>query len=80
MGFGAFHYAYFIPTSYYDWVRDRNYGGTAYFSYPFSRYKRLEYNLTFLAIDREYLSYEFIPTDKRRVFINSNNTTGICTV
>lgn len=73
MGFGAFHYAYFLPTSYYDWVRDRNYGGTAYLSYPFSRYKRLEYNLTFLAIDREYLSYGFLPTDKRRVFINSIN-------
>jgi Tol biopolymer transport system component len=73
MGFGAFHYAYFLPTSYYDWVLDRNYGGMTYLSYPFSRYKRIDYSLTFLAIDREYLTYEFIPMDKRRVFINSIN-------
>lgn len=73
MGFGAFHFAYFLPTSYYDWVRDRNYGGSAYLSYPFSRYKRLEYSLTFLAIDREYLTYGFLPMDKRRVFINNLN-------
>jgi Tol biopolymer transport system component len=72
VGFGAFHYAYFIPTSMYDWVRDRNYGGNVYLAYPFSRYKRLEYAFTFLAIDREYLTW-IIPNDQRRVFINSIN-------
>jgi len=70
MGFGAFHFAYFIPTSYYDWVRDRNYGGNFYCSYPFSRYRRIDYSLMFLAIDREYLSYPQ-PYTKRRVFLNT---------
>lgn len=73
VGFGAFHLAYYIPTSYYDWVRDRNYGGSIFLSYPLSRYNRFEYSLQFLAIDREYLSYYFLPNDKRRVFINSLN-------
>jgi len=70
IGFGGFHYAYFIPTSYFEWVRDRNYGGNFYISYPMSRYRRVDYNLMFLAIDREYISYGF-PSDKRRVFINT---------
>lgn len=69
MGFGAFHYAYFIPTSAYDWVRDRNYGGNIYLSYPISRYQRVDYSLLFLAIDREYLTWP-IPSDKRRIFLN----------
>lgn len=71
IGFGAFHYAYFIPTSAYDWVRDRNYGGNFYLNYPLSRYRRFDYNFRFLAIDREYLTYEFLPSTKRRVFINT---------
>ncbi|MDZ7261154.1 MAG: BamA/TamA family outer membrane protein, partial [candidate division KSB1 bacterium] len=76
VGVGAFHYAYFFLTS-WDWVRDRNYGAILYLSRPFSRYKRVDLGLTWLAIDREYLGIpmEFVtffgmPT-KRRVLLSS---------
>lgn len=71
-GIGAFHFAYYIPTSWFDWVRDRNYGGNLLLSFPFSRYRRVDFGLNFLAIDRDYITYP-VPTFRRRVLLGNLN-------
>ena len=58
-GIGGFHYAYFFNT-WEGWARDRNYGFLGYVSRPFSKYKRLDLGLTWLAIDREYLDKNYV--------------------
>lgn len=68
-GIGAFHYAYFFYTS-WGWVRDRNYGMIGYLSRPFSKYRRVDLELMWLAIDREYLNFPFIPDKSRNFFAN----------
>ncbi|MBN1351264.1 PD40 domain-containing protein [candidate division KSB1 bacterium] len=72
VGFGLYHFAYYIPTSWFDWVRDRIYGGNLMLSMPFSRYRRIDFGMNFLAIDREFLTWA-IPTFRRRVLISSLN-------
>jgi len=68
-GIGGFHYAYFFST-YYGWVRDRNFGLLGYMSRPFSKYKRVDLGVTWLAIDREYLQIVYGVKKKRNILIN----------
>ncbi len=70
VGIGAFHYAYYYYI--YDnigWTRDRNYGGTVYVSHPFSKFKRVDADLRYLAIDRDYIQWQGVPTDKIRILL-----------
>ncbi len=64
-GIGAYHYAYFFYT-YYGWVRDRYFGASTSISYPFSKYSRIDFGARWFAIDRSYLSLDFLPDTKRR--------------
>ncbi|HDL78095.1 MAG TPA: hypothetical protein ENH09_00770, partial [Bacteroidetes bacterium] len=69
VGIGAFHYAYFFATGWNTIIRDRNYGGSLYLSYPFNRYQRLDFSSTFLGIDRRDLYYDRI-LYRRRVLVS----------
>ncbi|MCU0643648.1 MAG: hypothetical protein MUC94_05250 [bacterium] len=72
-GVGIFHYAYYFYI--YDgdigWVRDRNYGGNIYASHPFSKYKRVDGALSYLAIDREFIEWSGVLPDERRMVLAS---------
>ena len=72
-GIGLFHYAYYFYI--YDgnigWVRDRNYGGNIYASHPFSKYKRVDAALSYLAIDREFIEWSGVLPDERRMVLAS---------
>ncbi len=72
-GVGIFHYAYYFYI--YDgaigWVRDRNYGGNIYASHPFSKYKRVDGALSYLAIDREFIEWSGALPDERRMVLAS---------
>ena len=70
-GVGMFHYAYYfyIFSDEIGWVRDRNYGGNFYVSHPFSKYSRLDASLAYLAIDREYIQWEGLLPDERRMIL-----------
>ncbi len=68
-GIGGFHYAYYFFTS-WGWVRDRNYGFTSNISYPFSKYRRLDMGLSWLAIDRDYLQIYADMEKKRNLFFD----------
>lgn len=70
-GFGGFHYAYYLYTS-MGWVQDRNYGGMINMSYPFSKFRRTEFGLTWLAIDRSYLQIDRDVEKKRNLFLNAD--------
>lgn len=62
LGAAVFHYSYLFYTYFIDaygypnlgYIRDRNYGLTLYLSRPFNRYKRLNFGLTALGIDRDF--------------------------
>lgn len=68
LGAAVFHYSYLFgtyfidPNGFFRWgfIRDRNYGFTLYLSRPFNRYKRLNFGLTALGIDRDFLEYDWI--------------------
>ncbi|MBN1155235.1 PD40 domain-containing protein [candidate division KSB1 bacterium] len=70
-GVGGFHYAYYLYTS-AGWVQDRNYGFMVNMSYPFSKFQRTEYGLTWLAIDRSYLQIYRGVEKKRNLFLNAD--------
>ena len=60
IGISLFHYSYLYYTYfvygdewYYGYLRDRNYGVSLYASRPFSRYRRIDFSATLLAIDRD---------------------------
>ncbi len=65
VGVGAFHYAYFFLTGWGTVIRDRNYGGSLYASYPFDRYRRVDFSTTYLGIDRRDLYYDFLLYQRR---------------
>ncbi len=61
LGVALFHYSYLYYTYYtdgyylyYNYIRDRNYGMTLYLSRPFDRFRRVDFGLTALGIDRDY--------------------------
>lgn len=70
-GIGLFHYAYYFYI--YDgnigWVRDRNYGGNLFASHPFSKYRRLDAMLSYLAIDREFIEWGGMLPDERQMIL-----------
>ncbi len=72
IGVGAFHYAYFFVTGWNTIIRDRNYGGSFYLSYPFNRYQRLDFSTTFLGIDRRDLYFD-VKLYQRRVLVSGLN-------
>jgi len=60
IGISLFHYSYLYYTYfiydnswYYGYLRDRNYGVSLYLSHPMSRYRRIDFSATGLAIDRD---------------------------
>ncbi|KPL08056.1 hypothetical protein AMJ86_02075 [bacterium SM23_57] len=68
-GIGFYHNVYFFDGG--D-IRDRNYGGSAFLSYPLSKYNRLELSMDMLFIDRS--TWDFFKGDyefwkRRRVFM-----------
>jgi len=69
-GIGGFHYAYYLYTS-SGWVQDRNYGFMTNISYPFSKYRRMDYGLSWLAIDRSYLQIDRNVQKKRNLFLDA---------
>lgn len=71
IGIGAFHYAYYFLIYDYDigWVRDRNYGANLFVSHPFSKFRRVDAALSYLALDRDYIEWRGIPADKRRLLL-----------
>ncbi|HHS12592.1 MAG TPA: biopolymer transporter Tol [bacterium] len=61
LGVSLFHYSYLYFTYFYDgtgyywgYYRDRNYGLTLYLSRPFSRFRRVDFGLTGVVIERDY--------------------------
>ncbi len=52
---GAYHFAFYLNTD-EGWLRVRNYGLAGLASYPFSRFKRLEFSADLFAIDRDYVN------------------------
>jgi outer membrane protein assembly factor BamA len=64
-GGAVFHYSYpfytyFVQDGYLYWgyIRDRNYGVSFYSSRPFDRYRRLDFGLTGLGIDRDLVAID----------------------
>jgi len=70
-GVGAFHYAYYFYIWDYNigWVRDRNYGANLYMSHPFSKFRRFNGALTWLAIERDFINTPEISSDARNFLI-----------
>lgn len=65
VGGSLFHFSYRYYTyfedalgRYFGYIRDRNYGGSLYMSRPFDRYRRLDWSLTVLAIDRDLVGID----------------------
>lgn len=61
LGISIFHYSYlfytYVPVgNYYTYgfVRDRYYGASLYMSRPFSRYRRVDFGLTGIGVERDY--------------------------
>ncbi len=60
-GFTALHtkdYYYVITDRSQVWFSDRIYGGGVFLSYPFSKFTRVDFDVTFLDISREQFSFE----------------------
>ncbi len=60
-GISAFHYAYQYytyytigPFLYYNYIRDRYFGLSLFMSRPFDRYRRLDFGIVGLGIDRDF--------------------------
>jgi len=70
-GIGAFHYAYYYYIYGLGWARDRNFGGTLYISHPFSKYRRIDADLRFWTISREYLQWQGVPIDKVEMLLSN---------
>jgi len=76
-GFGVHHNAYFFAVKNesdgsYTYYRDKYFGGQVFAQYPFSRYTRLEGNLSFSGIDRDeydWVARDYSYLEKRRVFM-----------
>lgn len=71
IGIGAFHYAYYFYIWDYGigWARDRNYGANLYASHPFSKFRRVDGALTWLAIERDYISNPYLMNETRNLLI-----------
>ena len=52
-GVSLFHTKDYYVTQNYDWFSDRVYGGGFLFSFPFSKFARLDFNVLGLSIDRQ---------------------------
>jgi Tol biopolymer transport system component len=65
-GFSAFHFSYRYYTYYIDelgylqegYLRDRNYGGSLFLSRPFDQYRRIDFSLTGIGIDRTFVGLD----------------------
>lgn len=68
-GIGGFHYAYYFYISGFGWARDRNYGANLFISHPFSKFRRINGGLTWLAIERDYIQVNWIPNETRNLLI-----------
>ena len=71
IGIGIFHYAYYFYIWDYGigWARDRNYGANLYISHPFSKFKRINSALTWLSIERDYISIPWFPNETRNLLL-----------
>ena len=56
-GIGGYHLVYLISDYYFSAIRYRNYGTVFIVSYPFNRYKRLDFNLIWDNVNLEYLDF-----------------------
>ena len=60
-GISIFHYSYLMYSYYWDgywynWIyyRDRYYGASLFLSRPFDKYKRIDFSMTGIGLDRDY--------------------------
>ncbi len=68
-GVGFYHNVYFFNAG--D-IRDRNYGASAFLSYPLSKYNRFDLSLDMIFIDRsnwDYFSSDYEFWKRRRIFL-----------
>jgi Tol biopolymer transport system component len=97
IGMSLFHFSYrfytYIPGvdgDYLGYIRDRNYGASFFMSRPFDRYRRIDFGITAMGIDRDLVAlddywysyyYTLVPTDvgniskKRLLLMNAGYTT-----
>ncbi|MFQ5627724.1 MAG: peptidase MA family metallohydrolase, partial [bacterium] len=71
VGIGAFHQAFYFRSQNVGLMRDRYFGLNLYAAYPFDRFKRLESNLTWLGINRDFYEANDLATGKTRVLMAS---------
>ncbi|MCI0691957.1 hypothetical protein L0337_08115 [candidate division KSB1 bacterium] len=70
VGLSVFQTVYFFGTSYGAVARDRSYGINLNLSRPFDRYRRTDFTLTLLGIDRDWVAGDsFIPSYRRNVLL-----------
>ncbi len=62
-GVGGYHLVYFFLRNGYDLIRYRNFGSFWYASYPFNRFKRLDFSLVWYNVFLEYMELP-LPTEK----------------
>jgi Tol biopolymer transport system component len=70
IGVGAFHNAWFFFDNSFGGtglIRDRYFGASLFASRPFDRFRRLDFGLSFIGIDRQFLDLSFLPTRRLRV-------------
>ena len=56
IGIGGYHLAWFFSNGGFDLQRYRNYGVNLLFSYPFSRFNRLEFDINWYNVTLEFLT------------------------
>ena len=69
IGTGLFHYAFYFYSPRRGVIRDRYFGSNLYLSYPLSRFHRLDANLTWIGINRTYMTSSAFPDQRLRVLL-----------
>ena len=59
LGVGIFHYSYLFYYTFDAYLRDRYYGLSLYASRPFNKYRRVDFGITGLAIDRDLIAIDW---------------------
>ncbi len=71
LGVAGFHNAYFFFSGRLGLMRDRYFGGALFGTYPFSKYRRLDASLSWIAINRDFVDFAFVPSRKIRALLVS---------
>ncbi len=81
-GIGLFHYKTYYRSSNWDMFSDRTYGGTILASRPFNRFKRFDFSMNFLGIERNvYTSTYYLYYNRPQYYYyESEKLDGVRTV